>query len=514
MNPAQLLGLTEFKRLAKIGKDAGRIALHKGYVADDIETTKGEGDDDEKSRTLTFTISTGTRDRDGDTINPRGFVDLKTFPETGVVLWAHNHTMPPVARPTKAWVSKGKVKATAIFNPPDLDHPMGMGFGDTVLRYFKLGALKSVSVGFIPLEFQFSEEMQNAIDFIKHSLLEFSPVPIPANPEALVELAAGDHAIKGFFDVASMALDGGLWLPAPRSQIENTWKALSPLYEPQVSFADVMRSKAVRESADRAERKRPISWARAHAEGTPVANREAEWDVEGETARAEIIDLVTMSAWQMGNGDDPIKFDFRLLHHGADGDHALIWRGLKQAMKRLLLGDDAPDEIPEGERKGAYIHLARHYREDFNEEPPEFKAYGADELAELFPADTKEPGMTWDKAKIEDLLTRLEKATTAKAAPPAPAKTTPQAIEDAKAIVDSALGDGYVPESNHEKAQLESFVKAVADLAIKSTAKPPGGGDPELDLPDLNDPAVKEAVKDLIAEMADEEYRKHFLGEA
>ena len=54
------------------------------------------------------------------------------------------------------------------------------------------GFLHAVSVGFRPLDWRWAagEERADGIDFQRQELLEFSCVPVPANPEALVAVRA------------------------------------------------------------------------------------------------------------------------------------------------------------------------------------------------------------------------------------------------------------------------------------------------------------------------------------
>jgi phage head maturation protease len=60
--------------------------------------------------------------------------------------------------------------------------------GKAVAALLSGGFLRSVSVGFRPLEFRFSSDpaRQGGIDFTKQELLEISVVPVPANAEALL----------------------------------------------------------------------------------------------------------------------------------------------------------------------------------------------------------------------------------------------------------------------------------------------------------------------------------------
>jgi HK97 family phage prohead protease len=65
-------------------------------------------------------------------------------------------------------------------------------FADQIFRLIKKGFITAGSVGFIPLDFTFSDDRRGGIDFHEQELLEFSIVPIPANANALVQAAAKD----------------------------------------------------------------------------------------------------------------------------------------------------------------------------------------------------------------------------------------------------------------------------------------------------------------------------------
>ena len=150
--------------------------LRKGFA---VEVDKAEGD----SRELTFKISTAAVDRVGDTISVDGW-DLSNFKKNPVVLWAHDGGSLPVAKATKIWADNNALHATAEFTPKGL-----VRFNDIVFDLYKGGFLNAVSVGFLPHKWAFVEDKERpyGVDFQKQELLEFSAVPIPANPEALIE---------------------------------------------------------------------------------------------------------------------------------------------------------------------------------------------------------------------------------------------------------------------------------------------------------------------------------------
>lgn len=164
----------------------------------DTEVKAGEGD----SRSLTFTISTGAVDRMGDTVDPNGW-QLENYRKNPVVLWAHDSGSLPVARAPKIWVDKGALKAEAEFTPKGL-----VRFNDIVHEMYKGGWLSATSVGFAPVKYAFVDDATRkfGIDFMEQELLEFSAVPVPANPEALIESRSAGIDVDVVLDWAADAL--------------------------------------------------------------------------------------------------------------------------------------------------------------------------------------------------------------------------------------------------------------------------------------------------------------------
>lgn len=134
-------------------------------------------------RTFTFTISTAQVDRMGDTIAVDGW-QLDAYRRNPVVLWAHAYTSLPVGRALRVWKDGGALMATMEFTPEGV-----VRFNDTVAAMVRDGWLNAVSVGFVPKEFAFARKAgrEFGIDFKQQELIEFSVVPVPANPAALLD---------------------------------------------------------------------------------------------------------------------------------------------------------------------------------------------------------------------------------------------------------------------------------------------------------------------------------------
>ncbi len=188
-----------------------------------IEASDDDGDEDDeddtliikkvkgKERMLQAVISTGAVDRGGDTVNPNGW-KLKEFKKSGVILWSHNSSLPPIAKPVETWISrKGKKQllGTAQFTPEDMDHPLGKGFGHTIYRMYVEGFMKAVSAGFRSKKWDWSDDKgrEGGIDFKEQELFEWSPVPVPANQEALAVAKAEGINLNHLYNWCEYSLD-------------------------------------------------------------------------------------------------------------------------------------------------------------------------------------------------------------------------------------------------------------------------------------------------------------------
>lgn len=195
------LDLAAWKTAARAGQAPADAVLHKQFIADKIKA-EGEGQ-------YSFVISTGSVDRDRDKIATDGW-DLANYRKNPTVLWAHDSRGLPIGRAESILSSNGQLKARVKFAPADV-----YAFADTVRRLVDGGFLNATSVGFIPKETSYDEE-RGGFNFLKQELLEFSLVPIPANPEALLDAKRAGVDLAPLKDWCTRTLDGmepGLWLP-------------------------------------------------------------------------------------------------------------------------------------------------------------------------------------------------------------------------------------------------------------------------------------------------------------
>ena len=149
---------------------------------------------DEETRQATFVISTDEIDRTGEVVEQSW--NLENYKKNPIVLFGHD--------PSKPGYVLGK--ATEIIADKDGDKNITLGTvqfaeegtsqdADTVWKLVKQGILRTVSVGFIPHTFKKLSDDDDTDVLADNELLEFSIVPIPANPSA-VALALGDGSIE------------------------------------------------------------------------------------------------------------------------------------------------------------------------------------------------------------------------------------------------------------------------------------------------------------------------------
>src|SRR5688500_1361876 len=171
-----LISLIDWKAQAFLNKAPSAVTLRKLYIPDTIEPSL----DPENDLRMTFVISTERVDRDGDIVKVAGwgFEDWRKNP---VVLFAHAGQEPPVAQGEYIAAVGGKVKSTALFTPRDVYE-----FGHTIYKLVLHKFLRATSVGYQPVDWAV-DKARGGVNFAKQTLLEWSIVPIPSNPDSLAE---------------------------------------------------------------------------------------------------------------------------------------------------------------------------------------------------------------------------------------------------------------------------------------------------------------------------------------
>jgi HK97 family phage prohead protease len=151
------------------------LAVVKGFVSE-VKAVKD-------TNRFRFMISTEGVDRDKDVINVGGW-KLDNYKKNPVVLFGHDYRSLPVGKATSIKSTKKGLDSEVEFASAET-YP----FAETVRRMVAGGFLSAASVGFKPLKYMYNEE-RRGVDIEESELLEWSIVPVPANPECLVQLSA------------------------------------------------------------------------------------------------------------------------------------------------------------------------------------------------------------------------------------------------------------------------------------------------------------------------------------
>lgn len=173
-------------------------------------------------RTARIIISDSGPDRDKDIVDPRGW-DFTDYNANPVVMFAHNYGALPVGRDLGVALEGAQVMGNAFF--PDIQpieiHPML----HAVYACIGAGLLNASSVGFKPIEWNYDEERQG-FNILKASLYEYSIVPIPANPRALIvarSKGVNGVSIAPIFDWVEQMLDTAGFKAVPREDLETAY---------------------------------------------------------------------------------------------------------------------------------------------------------------------------------------------------------------------------------------------------------------------------------------------------
>lgn len=152
--------------------------VRKGYTSKIDDVSREE-------RSLVSRISTSRVDRDGDVLIPGG-MDRTDY--NGMVLWCHDYGPMSLPLGRNLWVKNTETDIIAKTQFSDLP------FSRDVFKLYGEGILNSWSVGFIPDDQRAPTDEDTKLNpawrdvrriVAKWSLLEYSAVKIPANPDAL-----------------------------------------------------------------------------------------------------------------------------------------------------------------------------------------------------------------------------------------------------------------------------------------------------------------------------------------
>lgn len=138
---------------------------------------------DEKNRTAKFIISDDAVDRMDERVEQSW--DLKNYEANPIVLWGHDPSQPENVMGNSLGIDteKGDDNITRSSSTVKFSEAGLNAKADMVFNMVKAGILRTVSVGFIPKTFKEDEDGHDIL--ADNELLEFSIVPIPANPRAV-----------------------------------------------------------------------------------------------------------------------------------------------------------------------------------------------------------------------------------------------------------------------------------------------------------------------------------------
>lgn len=160
---------------------------------------------DAEKKQITAYVSTFEWDRTDERF-AQGAWKLEDYLKNPVMLWAHDYKRPPIGKAVSITPDEKGLLAVAQFADDE--------FSQQIFDLFKGGFLNAFSVGFNPSPGKFKVEPINSerkgLVYLEADLLEFSAVPVPANPGAVVSRELAELAIKTFGDgaIIKSALSG------------------------------------------------------------------------------------------------------------------------------------------------------------------------------------------------------------------------------------------------------------------------------------------------------------------
>lgn len=143
--------------------------------------------------TIRHFITTKTPDRYGEIMEPHGCDDTE-YRRNPVVFFGHRSRDLPIAKNLRLIYEENGIIAETKFDTNE--------YAKEIFRLNAEGYLNSWSIGFVPIEQP--RQRDRYLVFEKWKLLEYSSVPIPANPDAinLMLKEIKSEKVKGIFEEA------------------------------------------------------------------------------------------------------------------------------------------------------------------------------------------------------------------------------------------------------------------------------------------------------------------------
>lgn len=188
---------------------------------------------------IQFVASTDGQKRDGNRVRNSGW-HFENFAKNPVFLWCHDYRSLPIGRHVDWRVEKegdGYVlRVWSQFCEPEL-----YAFADKIRKMYEAGFLRAGSIGWNPLKFEILRDkdgMFAGFDFVENDLLEFSAVPVPSDPDAIVE--AISRGIIGNQDIEKIQEYGQL--PKLSRGVAYTLSNFDPIPLPIITGESIGRS--------------------------------------------------------------------------------------------------------------------------------------------------------------------------------------------------------------------------------------------------------------------------------
>lgn len=309
----------------------------------------------EEDGTFEAIISTfgGKPDSYGDIINRGAFLDTLAAGGrngTGVVLGLNHKTDIPVG----GWLDLDEIKkglhGKGRFN-------RDVSRGSDAYYLVKAGDIKHMSFAYDVVEYEADEKRK--IRYLKKlDLWEAGPVTFPANTRAII---TGVKKAKTKRDLETALREVGLSISDAKYIASHTDLSLREVGDESKELRDVLLKLQNVNELFRDE-KGVIPF-----KSYPTSTE--DWNGPAEIRGADVKKLRVMCTWFDSKNSD-VKSAYKLPHHKASNFY-VVWNGVTAAMGALL-GARGGVDLPSGDRRGVYNHLAKHYKQ-FDKEPPTFK---------------------------------------------------------------------------------------------------------------------------------------------
>lgn len=195
------IALSEMARRAKVhGKAAFKLKDGEAVTA----TGGALSAIDEEKRTAIFTMSDGTLDLAGDRLVAAG-AQLEQFLRNPQFLFGHDSQSLPIGKWLRVWVEDEALKGEALF-AEESANPLA----EQCWQLLKAGMLSAVSVGFRIIDGEWNGPGMVVSEWL---LLECSLVPIPCNPNALLDGKSLGAALRGL----AAHMEKTVATPAPKA---------------------------------------------------------------------------------------------------------------------------------------------------------------------------------------------------------------------------------------------------------------------------------------------------------